>query len=136
MVLSISEDGKQLYIETRRIIREAKSKGRLVLFVGAGASVDSGLPLWRDAIKQIASNLPLTDIEKPYDSLKIPQYYYNSRGKKEYTQLMREVFQYGVPLKTTLLHKKLIECQADTIITTNYDHLIEQAAEENAKICN
>jgi hypothetical protein len=26
-------------------------------------------------------------------------------------------------------NKKLIDCQAETIITTNYDHLIEQAAE-------
>ena len=132
--MSISKDGKQLYNETRRIIRKAKSNGRLVLFVGAGASVDPGMPLWGDAIKQIASKLPLIDKDQPYDSLKIPQYYYNSRGKKEYTQLMREIFQYGMPLKTTLLHKKLIECQADTIITTNYDHLIEQAAEENAEV--
>lgn len=132
--MSINEEGIRLYKETRRIIREAKSNGRLVLFVGAGASVDSGMPLWSQAIEQIASNLSLTDKDKPYDSLKIPQYYYNSRGKKEYTQLMREIFLYEEPLKTTALHKKLIECQAETIITTNYDHLIEQAAEENAEV--
>lgn len=132
--MSISEEGKQLYNETRRIIREAKSNGQLVLFVGAGASVDPGMPLWGQAIEQIASKLPLTDKDKPYDPLKIPQYYYNFRGKKEYTQLMREIFRYGVSLQTTLLHKKLIECQADTIITTNYDHLIEHAAEENAEV--
>ena len=129
--MSITQEGKILYNETRRILRNAKDHNRLVLFVGAGASMDSGMPSWPQAIEQIASRLPLSDNDRPYDSLKIPQYYFNSRGKKEYIQLMREVFLYGTPLKTTPLHKKLIDCKAETIITTNYDHLIEQAAEED-----
>lgn len=132
--MSITQEGKILYNETRRIIRNAKDHNRLVLFVGAGASMDSGMPSWSQAIEQIASRLPLSDNDKQYDPLKIPQYYFNFRGKKEYIQLMREVFLYGIPLKTTPLHKKLIDCQAETIITTNYDHLIEQAAEESNEV--
>lgn len=132
--MSITQEGKILYNETRRIIRNAKDHNRLVLFVGAGASMDSGMPSWSQAIEQIASKLPLSDNDKLYDPLKIPQYYFNSRGKKEYIQLMREVFLYGTPLKITPLHKKLINCQAETIITTNYDHLIEQAAEESNEV--
>lgn len=132
--MSIKEDGKKLYNETRRIIREAKDRNRLVLFVGAGASADSGMPLWSDAVKRIAERISMTEIDATNDALKIPQYYYNSRGKKEYTQLMRDIFLFNKPLKTTELHKKLIECQAETIITTNYDHLLEQAAEENAEV--
>ena len=132
--MSITQEGKILYNETRRILRNAKDHNRLVLFVGAGASMDSGMPSWPQAIEQIASRLPLSDNDRPYDSLKIPQYYFNSRGKKEYIQLMRKVFLYGTPLKTTPLHKKLIDCQAETIITTNYDHLIEQASEESNEV--
>ena len=132
--MSIKPEGRILYKETRRILKDAKENNRLVLFVGAGASMDPGMPSWSQAIEQIASKLPLSNQDKMYDPLKIPQYYYNSRGKKEYTQLMREVFLHGTPLKTTMLHKKLIECQAETIITTNYDHLIEQAAEENSEV--
>ena len=34
--MSITQEGKILYNETRRIIRNAKDHNRLVLFVGAG----------------------------------------------------------------------------------------------------
>ena len=132
--MSISQEGKAKYNETRHILRNAKDHNNLVLFVGAGASMDSGMPSWTQAVEQIASKLSFPDSDKLYDPLKIPQYYFNERGQKEYIQLMRKVFLYGMPLKTTPLHKKLIDCHAETIITTNYDHLIEQAAEENNEI--
>ena len=41
--MSITQEGKILYNETRRIIRNAKDHNRLVLFVGAGASMDLSL---------------------------------------------------------------------------------------------
>lgn len=129
--MDISETGKILYSESKRIINEAKSNGQLVLFVGSGASVESGMPLWKDAVEKIAEKLPLTDNQN--DILKIPQYYYNTRGKKEYTQLIRDIFRYEDNLVPTKLHKKILEFQTDTIVTTNYDHLIERAAEENGE---
>lgn len=120
-----------LYNETFRILREAKNDKRLVLFLGAGVSADSGLPLWKSAVKEIADALALTEND---DSLKIPQYYYNTRGKKEYTEFMRKIFKYGYDLNPTPLHKALIELDTPTIVTTNYDHLIEKAAEQNGEI--
>ncbi len=130
--MSINSDGKLKCNETLHILKEAKDNNRLVLFVGAGISRNSGMPSWDETIDKIATKLP--SINKPYDSLKIPQFYYNSRGKKEYTQLMRDIFLYGENLKTNSLHKKIIEFKAETIITTNYDHLIELASEENAEV--
>ena len=129
--MSISESGMKLYKESKRIINDAKENGQLVLFVGAGASVDSGMPLWSKAIEKIAEKMPLTD--KQNDPLKIPQYYFNTRGKKEYTQLMRDIFRYGDNLIPTELHKKILQFETATIITTNYDHLIERAAEANGE---
>lgn len=120
------------YEETFRILKEAKNEKRLVLFVGAGASFDSGMPLWSDAIDTISKALGLpkgTD-----DALKIPQYYFNSRAKKEYNELMRKIFKYGEELNTTDLHKAIIGLGTHTIITTNYDHLIEKAAQENGEV--
>lgn len=102
---------------------------QLVLFVGAGASVDAGMPLWSNAIKQIKEKLSLED--ENLDYLIIPQYYYNARGQKEYTQLMREIFRYDDKLHHQPVHNAIIKFDADTIITTNYDHLIEQSAEDN-----
>lgn len=129
--MSISESGSKLYKESKRIINDAKENGQLVLFVGAGASADSGMPLWSKAIEKIAEKMPLTD--KQNDPLKIPQYYFNTRGKKEYTQLMRDIFRYGDNLIPTELHKKILQFETATIITTNYDHLIERAAEANGE---
>ena len=122
----------KLYEETFRILKEAKNEKRLVLFVGAGASFDSGMPLWSDAIDTISKALGLpkgTD-----DALKIPQYYFNSGAKKEYNELMRKIFKYGEELNTTDLHKAIIGLGTHTIITTNYDHLIEKAAKENGEV--
>lgn len=118
------------YEESKRIIKEAQENKKLVLFVGAGASISSGMPSWSEAISKIKTHLGI----QQEDFLKIPQYYYNERGKKEYTALMRKIFKYGKPLSTSLIHKKIMQFNASTIITTNYDHLIEQAAEENAEV--
>ena len=131
--MSITNKGKVQYKETRRIIRQAKTEDQLVLFVGAGASVNSGMPLWSTAVEKIAEKLSISKNDSLYDVLRIPQYYYNARGKKEYTQLMREIFRYTDNLSTTDLHKRIIEFQSSVIITTNYDHLIEKAAEENGE---
>lgn len=95
--------------------------------------MDSGMPSWSKSIDQIAEKLSLDENDKPYDSLKVSQYYFNSRGKKEYTQLMRQIFRYGDSLQTGELHKKIVEFHAQVIITTNYDHLIEQSSEENGE---
>ena len=71
------------YNEEKRILRQAISQKKLVVFVGAGLSMDSGMPSWGKAINNIAQklSLPIENI-KSEDYLKIPQYYYNSRGKK------------------------------------------------------
>ena len=129
--MKLSQTGRKIYSETKRIINDAMDNEQLVLFVGAGASVDSGMPLWGKAIDEIARKMVLA--EKQKDTLKIPQYYFNSRGKKEYTQLMRDIFRYEDHLLPTKLHKKILDFHTATIVTTNYDNLIELAAEENGE---
>ena len=120
------------YDESKRIIRQAMEDKQLVLFVGAGASIASGMPTWGQAVNEIAKRLSLKGDNLDY--LRIPQYYFNTRGKKEYTQLMRKIFRHSEYLMPHAIHKKIIDFNTETIITTNYDHLIEQAAEENSQI--
>lgn len=131
MPINILESGKNKYAETKRHIRKAMNEKQLVLFVGAGASHDAGLPLWGEAVRTIAEKLNI----KPtgIDNVLIPQYYYDAREEKEYTQLMRDIFHYQDSLQTQPIHKLILQFDVDTIITTNYDHLIEQAAEENGE---
>ena len=122
---------QQEYSESRRIIRQAQRDDQLVLCVGAGVSINSGMPSWGKAIGEIQKHLK---INGNLDYLAIPQYYYNLRGKNDYNSLMRKVFKYGERLSTNELHKLIMRFNSTSIITTNYDNLLEQAAEENGEI--
>lgn len=113
------------YAEEIRILRNAMLNHKLVVFVGAGTSLDAGMPSWGAAVKKIAERL---GVKEQLDYMKIPQYYYNARGKKEYVELMREIFKYGEELDVQEVHRNIIRLNAHTIITTNYDCLIEKAA--------
>ncbi|QNQ82757.1 SIR2 family protein [Lactobacillus sp. PV012] len=134
--MDINQTIRRSYEESKRIIQEAQKNNQLVLFIGAGASIDSGMPSWRNALDKIKKRLGYEEKEErsiPDNPLKIPQYYFNQRGKNEYKRLMSEIFKYGETLPTTSLHQRLMKFNTSTIITTNYDHLIEQAAEENGE---
>ena len=120
------------YIEERRILRKAMLEKKLVVFVGSGTSIDAGMPSWHDAVKNIANKLGITDDDN-IDYMKIPQFYYNARGNKEYVDLMREIFKYGEDLPVCDVHRNIVELNTHTIITTNYDCLIEKAVEENSE---
>ena len=121
------------YTEEKRILQEAMNKGKLIIFVGAGVSASSGMPLWKEAIKPFADGLGLgTDVS--CDNLKIPQMYYNARGRKEYVDLARITFKYGKSLPANIIHDCIMEMNVNQIITTNYDHLLEEAALKHNRI--
>ena len=121
-----------VYDEERRLIQEAARQNRLVLFVGAGASIPSGIPSWGEAVGEIKKRLNEIAIED--DFLKIPQYYYAEYGKSNYTQLMREIFKYKGNLVSNDLHRKIFQFPVSTIVTTNYDDLLEKAAFDMFKV--
>lgn len=120
------------YEEARRLIRKAMAEHKLVLFVGSGTSLDAGMPSWSSAVSQIAQKLRIQVNDA--DMLKIPQYYFNLYGQHNYTMLMRNIFKYGVPLHPGRVHELILRFDADTIVTTNYDHLLEEEAEDSGKI--
>ena len=65
---------REVYPEEIRLLREAMLNNKLVIFVGAGASLDAGMPSWPDAVRMIASRLGIS--EENLDYMKVPQYYY------------------------------------------------------------
>ncbi|MBD5544070.1 MAG: hypothetical protein HDR01_07515 [Lachnospiraceae bacterium] len=124
---------KEYYKEERRLLRKAKEEGKLVVFVGAGASIPSGMPMWRDAVEKFKECLHMGEHERQDDYLKIPQLYYNARGEKEYVELARHIFRHDDALEPSDIHRRIIDLNAHTIITTNYDTLIEKAASEKGE---
>ncbi|WP_053061410.1 SIR2 family protein [Paenibacillus sp. VT-400] len=117
---------KNLDIEA---ILEAMSRDHLVLFVGAGISANSNLPSWMGLIKEFAVGLGINREVNSDDFLKIPQYFYNQRGKNEYFKKIMEIFDTSV--SPNLLHDYILRFKPRHIITTNYDNLIEQAIEKH-----
>ena len=109
-------------------IQEASENNKLIVFVGAGVSANSGMPTWSELIEDMAGELGGFDSEKPQDLyLKIPQYYFNERGEKEYFDKLNEVF-FQKKYKPNFIHKEIFKLKPSHIITTNYDTLLEESA--------
>jgi hypothetical protein len=110
--------------ESKKIIQRSIYNNKLVLFIGAGVSANSGLPLWKDLIEKIKKKIKISDDLN--DNLKIAQYYYNSRGEKEYYDFFKE--ELDVEVSPNNIHEVLLDMNPCHIITTNYDDLIEKEA--------
>jgi NAD-dependent SIR2 family protein deacetylase len=104
--------------------------GEVVPFVGAGLSVAGGFPSWKDHLKQQAKTAGLNegDVEELLNQgsyEEVLQRIENQLGVDVVTQEILDVFsKTGRLTETTFLLSELFR---DTIITTNYDKLIEKA---------
>lgn len=105
-------------------IQEASRNGRLVLFVGAGVSKNSGVPIWGELIEKMKSELP-ESVRNEKDDLKLAQLYKDSRGEKEYLEVVMDTLCHNKVIPNPI-HKELLALAPAHIITTNYDDLIEQ----------
>lgn len=105
-------------------IQDASRNGRLVLFVGAGVSKNSGVPMWGELIEKMKSELP-ESVRNEKDDLKLAQLYKDSRGEKEYLEMVMDTLCHNKVIPNSI-HKELLALAPAHIITTNYDDLIEQ----------
>ncbi|MCM1140079.1 MAG: SIR2 family protein [Bacteroides sp.] len=105
-------------------IQDASRNGRLVLFVGAGVSKNSGVPMWGELIEKMKNELP-ESVKYEKDDLKLAQLYKDSRGKKEYMEMVKNTLCHNKVIPNPI-HKELLALNPVHIITTNYDDLIEQ----------
>ncbi len=105
-------------------IQSASKAGRLVLFVGAGVSVNSGVPAWRGLIDAMKEELP-DSVKNEVDDLKVAQMYRDSRGYKEYMDKVKDTLKYNQTIPNPI-HKAILDLLPVHLITTNYDDLLEQ----------
>jgi NAD-dependent SIR2 family protein deacetylase len=108
----------------------------VVPFVGAGLSVECGFPTWKHHLEQQGktAGINATHVQ---DLIRKGQYEVvieeieNRRTRDVFIQEIRDVFsKTGRITETTL---RLTELFTDTLITTNYDHIIEQAFNNGEK---
>ncbi|MBZ1513180.1 SIR2 family protein, partial [Leuconostoc mesenteroides] len=107
-----------------RHINDAIKNDSLVVFLGAGASMNSGLPSWNSLIAELREDLAIDD--SPGDNLKIAQYYYDMVGQQKYFQKIDDIFLKYQNAKPNEIHEEIERINPKHIITTNYDSLIEK----------
>lgn len=115
-------------------INEASRLGKLVFFVGAGVSRLSEYPTWGGLVDKFYKELYGKDRVGEYSSdelLRIPQFFYESKGKRHYELILRDVF--DVEKEPHDIHYKILSLNPAHIITTNYDDLLEQTCRKRAK---
>ncbi|WP_270505632.1 SIR2 family protein, partial [Paraclostridium sordellii] len=118
---------KSFIEESKNIIYKASKNNKLVIFVGSGASINSGYPSWSSLINDFAKGIGInTQDIKSDDYLKIPQYYYNLRKEKEYYDIILNKF--NIISEPNKIHDLILELDPAHIVTTNYDDLIEKAS--------
>lgn len=109
---------------------ECLETGNVVPMAGAGLSVAGGFPTWKDHLRQQGrtAGLEQSHIEDLLANGKyeaVIETVENTRGRDVFIQEIRDVF--SCTGKLTDITLRLTELFADTVITTNYDRLIEQA---------
>ncbi|PGV02793.1 SIR2 family protein [Bacillus thuringiensis] len=107
-------------------IRKAKEQDKLVVFVGAGVSVNSKLPTWYDLVSELAEEMGMSVGNSVDSFMQIPQYYFNERGEKEYLEKIEGILNRKT-YKPNIIHEQIIDLNPKHIITTNYDDLLEQS---------
>jgi HEAT repeat protein len=101
-------------------LQETLKRGECVLFVGAGFS--EGLPKWKELMNPLAEELGISPDEDP---LYIAEYYENQFGRPKLEEKIVSQLRDKIPL--TKAHNLLTNLPVKAIITTNYDHLLEEA---------
>lgn len=101
----------------------------VVPFIGAGVSVAGGFPTWKDHLRQQGktAGIPSTTIETylangEYEA--VIETIETTRGADVFAQEIRDAFSKTGSLEDITL--RISELFSDTLITTNYDRLLEQ----------
>jgi len=111
------------------LLCEIKSNKRFALFVGAGVSINAGIPSGRDIIKLLIQSYPDKFKDKPNCSdysqafnLALP----GEENKLERRSFIENLFVGKVPSDEHYLIAQLVEHKVfRTILTTNFDHQTE-----------
>lgn len=110
---------------------DAYKQGNLILFVGAGVSMNLGLPSWGSLIDKISEELGYdSEIYKTFgDYPALAEYYKIKTGSigKLRSWMDREWHSSEINIKKSNIHKLIVEGNFPIIYTTNYDRWIEQA---------
>lgn len=112
-------------------LKKALKDEKLVIFVGAGISKNSGIPTWGQIVRVFAEKIGYPDHRLTTDEyIRIPQYFYGidkSDSHEEYYKTIKESV--NLDAKPNLINKLINDIHPKHIVTTNYDKLMDEASE-------
>jgi hypothetical protein len=104
---------------------KALEQGSAALFAGAGLSKSSGFVDWKELMRDIADELGLS-VDEESDLISIAQFHVNKFGSRaKLNSLLIEEFTKDA--RPTENHRLIADLPLDTVWTTNYDSLLEEA---------
>ncbi|MCI8268328.1 MAG: hypothetical protein HFG55_01450 [Lachnospiraceae bacterium] len=109
----------------------ALSREKLVIFVGAGVSKNSGLPTWGQIVQVFAREIGYSTKGRlaTEEYIRIPQYYYcldESENHASYYSLIQSMIPKDI--RPNLLDQLIVSLHPKHIVTTNFDTLLDQVA--------
>lgn len=108
---------------------DALRKNNVILFVGAGISMNLGLPSWNNLINHIAEDLGYdSDVFKTYgDNLSLAEFYEIKKGTIGSLRSWMDQHWHDnkVKINESVIHKLILDLDFPIIYTTNYDRWIE-----------
>jgi hypothetical protein len=120
-------------------LKKAHDEGRLLLFVGAGVSINLGLPSWRKLIDEIARQLGYdADVFSTYgggNHLPLAEYYRRIKGSLGPLRSWMDVQWHSPHIDVTGsdIHSHIVDGNFPLIYTTNYDRWLERAHDQREK---
>lgn len=106
-------------------------QGNVILFVGAGVSMNLGLPAWGELIEKIALDLNYdSEIYKTFgDNLALAEYYRIKKGSigPLRSWMDRKWHAENIDIGSSRVHELIAKSEFPIIYTTNYDRWLEDA---------
>lgn len=104
------------------------------LFLGAGISINAGLPSWKQLFEPLASKLKIDIDNTNYQNYDIAQFYANTFGLNSLYREINSSINSLFESSETLDHLCNIQC--NSYWTTNFDKVLEKNLENKGKIIN
>jgi hypothetical protein len=112
-------------------------QGNVILFVGAGVSMELGLPSWNKLIDKIATELDYDpEIYRTLgDNYALAEYYRIKKGNigQLRSWMDREWHSPNILIEKSIIHERIVKAGFPIIYTTNYDRWLENAHEYHGR---